>query len=259
MAAKKIIVKDTLLLRAGDYPNMRGCMNSCKVHILISVLLLTLTLVGCAGRDAVVEKPADELLDDGIRQYDKGNFKKAVEAFEQLKDWYPFSKFAILAELKIADAHFQMDEYADAVFAYEEFEKLHPRNEAIPYVIYQIGMSHFRQVDTVDRDQTSARKAIAAFDRLIQQYPQNPHAHLAQGYINKCVKSIAGNEFYVAVYYYRMEHYKAAIERFKKVVNNYSDMGYHTQALAYIHNCETLFKIQQETEPKKDDIFFMPE
>ena len=238
---------------------MLSIMNRSKVQTIIWGLLMSLFVAGCAGYQTVVEKPAGELVDEGIHHFDKGDYKKAIDSFEQLKDWYPFSKYAILAELKIADAHFQLGQYSDAVFAYEEFEKLHPRNEAIPYVIYQIGMSHYLQVDTVDRDQTSAQKAMAAFERLILQYPQDSYAHLAQGYVDKCIKSMSGHEFYVGIYYYRIKKYQAALGRFKKLINDYSDMGIHTKALAYISNCETLLKIQAKTEKKKKKLYFMPE
>lgn len=230
-----------------------------KTQIFIIGFFVGILVVGCAGHDAVVEKPADELVDDGMKQFDKGNYTKAIEAFEQLKDWYPFSKFAILAELKIADSHFYLEQYPDAVFAYEEFEKLHPRNEAIPYVIFQIGWSYYLQVDTVDRDQSSAQKAISAFDRLISQYPQDAYAKLAQGYMDNCLKSLAGHELYVGIYYYRMEHYKAALKRFKGLITNYSDVGVHSKALAYIKNCETLLEKQKEADIKEDDLYFMPE
>ena len=82
---------------------------------------------------------AQELAWDGMDAYEDGDYKDAIEYFQKLKDWYPFSKYAILAELKIADAHYHLKQYDEAIFAYEEFEKLHPRNEAVPYVIYQIG------------------------------------------------------------------------------------------------------------------------
>ena len=238
---------------------MLSMMNGSKAQFIILGLLMSLLIVGCAGYQTVVEKPAGELVDEGIHHFDKGDYKKAIDSFEQLKDWYPFSKYAILAELKIADAHFQLGQYPDAVFAYEEFEKLHPRNEAIPYVIYQIGMSHYLQVDTVDRDQSPAQKAVAAFERLIRQYPRDSYAHLAQGYLYKCNQSMSGHEFYVGIYYYRIKKYRAALGRFKNLIKDYPDVGIHTKALSYIKNCETLLKNQAKTEKKKDELYFMPE
>lgn len=198
-------------------------------------------LSSCAwfGQDRK-EKPAFELIQDGIEAYDNGSFSDAIKDFEQLKDWYPFSKYAILAELKIADAHYQLAQYAEAILGYEEFEQLHPRNEAIPYVIYQIGRCYYDQIDTIDRDQTPAQKALEVFRRLVRQYPDDPYAAQSQTHIAKCLQNLAGHEFYVGQFYYRGKHYPAALKRFMAVVSDYPDVGIHYQALKYIALCESL-------------------
>ncbi|MBI5063094.1 MAG: outer membrane protein assembly factor BamD [Desulfatitalea sp.] len=207
--------------------------------LLTIVAMVLLTLSGCAwfGKDKP-EKPAQQLVEEGVKDYDRGNYKDALEAFQQLRDWYPFSKYAILAELRIADAHYHLQEYPEAVTAYEEFERLHPRNEAIPYVIYQIGLCHFEQIDTVDRDQTSARKAMETFQRLIRQHPDDPHAKKASGNLVTCIQSLAGHEYYVGQFYYQRKYYKAALHRFLAVINQYPDVGYHKKALEYIAECQ---------------------
>mgnify|MGYP001824316334 FL=1 len=170
--------------------------------------------------------------------FEDGEYKEAIRNFQQLRDWYPFSKYAILAELKIADAHYQLEEYEEAIFAYEEFEKLHPRNEAIPNVIYQIGRCYYDQIDTIDRDQTPARKALETFQRLSKQFPNDPYARSGAEHIPKCLKSLAGNDYYIGVFYYKSKHYKAALQRFMSVLSNYPDVGYHQEALGYIAKCE---------------------
>lgn len=182
---------------------------------------------------------AQQLAWDGMDAYEDGKYRDAIENFQKLKDWYPFSKYAILAELKIADSNYHLEQYEEAIFAYEEFEKLHPRNEAIPYVVYQIGRCYFDQIDTIDRDQTPARKALDTFRRLQKQFPNDQHARSGAEHINKCIKSLAGNEFYIGVFYYKSKHYKAALERFMTVLSNYPDVGYHQKALQYVAKCET--------------------
>jgi outer membrane protein assembly factor BamD len=208
------------------------------IHICCLAALLMLT--ACSWLHEQEEKPADVLIDEGVTAYNEGDYEDAIKAFEQLRDWYPFSKYAILAELKIADAHFKLGHYEEAVFAYEEFEQLHPRNEAIPYVIYQTGICHYNRIDTVDRDQTSAQKALDTFRRLQQQFPEDPYAHSASNHITRSLQSLAGHDFYVGMHYYKGKHFKAALERFKRVVTQYPDVGLHGKALAYIANCEAL-------------------
>lgn len=210
------------------------------------VIFILLFCLGCSALkktwDAITGKDltgsAQQLAWDGMDAYEDGDYKDSIEYFQKIKDWYPFSKYAILAELKIADAHYHLEQYEEAIFAYEEFEKLHPRNEAIPYILYQIGRCYFDQIDTIDRDQTYARKAFETFQRLIKQFPKNQYATSGAEHINKCVKSMSGNEYYIGVFYYKSKHYKAALHRFMAVLSKYPDVGYHQKALQYIAKCE---------------------
>ena len=192
------------------------------------------------------EFSAQDLAWNGMDYYEMGDYSRAIESFEKLKDWYPFSRYAKLAELKIGDAHYKLEQYEEAVFAYEEFEKLHPRNEAIPYVIYQIGRCYFDQIESIDRDQSSARKALEAFKRLKKQYPNDQYARSAETHITACYQSLAGNEYIIGRFYYKSKHYKAALHRFKAVISNYPDVGYHREALDYLAKCEAILAEQKE-------------
>ena len=213
-------------------------MDHKKKSLLLFCLALTLVCSGCSLFKAKESESAEELASKGMRQFNKGNYNSALENFEKLRDWYPFSKFAILAELKIADSHYRLEEYEDAIFAYEEFAELHPRNEAIPYVLYQIGRCYFDRMDTIDRDQSVTRKALVLFKRLNEKYPDNSYALKAEKHINESLKSLAGHELYVGRFYYKTKHYKAALHRFKAVLSRYPDTGFHQKAMNYITLCE---------------------
>jgi outer membrane protein assembly factor BamD len=215
-------------------------LHNIKCLLIFFLILLTACLSGCSllFPDRHQEELATELVSEGVSAYRNGRYRKAIEHFEKLKDWYPFDQYAILAELKIADAHYQLQEYNEAVFAYEKFESLHPKNDAIPYVIHQIGLCFFEQIDSIDRDQTHARKAASVFQRLIDQFPGNNYAVQARQKLKACFKSIAGHELYVGIFYYQSKHYKAALNRLNELVANYPDVGRHQKALEYIALCE---------------------
>lgn len=212
-----------------------------KRFILLGLIAM-FAFSGCAWFQTEEEKTAPELINDGMEQYNDKDYRDAIASFEKLKDWYPFSQYAILAELKIGDAHYHLQEYEDAIAAYEDFESLHPRNEAIPYVIYQIGLSYFERIDTVDRDQSTAQKALETFERLRKQFPKDPYAIKAEQNIKKSQKSLAGHDLYVGLFYYKSKHYKAALQRFKSVLTKYPDVGVHQKALQYIIQVEDKIK-----------------
>lgn len=206
---------------------MRGVLTVC----LISLLAFS----GCAWFETQKEETAQELASKGMDEFNSGSYRAAIQIFQKLRDWYPFSKYAILAELKIADGFYNLTLYEDAIVFYKQFENLHPRNEATPYVVNQIGLSYFGRVDTIDRDQVAAKQALETFTRLTKQFPDSLYAQKAKENITKCQKSLAAHELEIGLFYYKSKHYRAAINRFTTVLTDYPDVGsLHHQALQFI-------------------------
>ena len=210
-----------------------------KLFLFFTLVVL---LSGCALFESSNEmgKSAEELVAEGSSAFISGNYKTSIKAYMDLKDWYPFSKYAILAELKIADAHYHLKEYDEAILAYEAFENLHPKNDAIPYVIYSTGLCWFDQLDTVDRDQTPAKNSMTQFKRLIDQYPESEFAQKAKEKIQKCLENLSGHELYVANFYYKTKKYKSALKRYESLVTNYPNSKESKEALNKILECRAL-------------------
>jgi len=211
---------------------------------LLLILVIGLLLSGCSlfEEDYNMEKSSDELVSEGSSAFNSGDYKTAVRAYTDLKDWYPFSKYAILAELKIADAHYNLEEYNEAIIAYEEFERMHPRNEAIPNVIYKIGLCWFDQIDTVDRDNTPAKNSLTQFLRLLEQYSDSEFSEKAQKKIALCHENLAGHELYVANFYMKTKKYNAALQRFEYLVETYPASKEGQEALNKIPECRALIQ-----------------
>jgi outer membrane protein assembly factor BamD len=213
-------------------------MSARKSLRVVLILWVALELCGCAWFQTKEEKTAQELADEGMKAFKDKNYAKTIEAFEKLRDWYPFSEYAIVAELKLGDAHYHRKEYEEAISAYEEFENLHPNNEAVPYVVYQIGRCYFDRRQSIDRDQGITQKAVQSFERLTRSYPESSFSAKAKEHLRICNKNLAEHELYVGKFYYKMQHYKAALERFKTVLASYPDLGVHYEALRGIARCE---------------------
>ncbi|MBW1896087.1 MAG: outer membrane protein assembly factor BamD [Deltaproteobacteria bacterium] len=205
---------------------------------LVIILWAGAQLFGCAWFQPKEEKTARGLAEEGMEAYRDKDYKQAIESFEQLKDWFPFSQYAILAELKIGDAHYHRKEYEEAIYAYEQFENLHPKNEAVPYVVYQTGRCYFDRLHSIDRDQSTTHQALRIFSKLIRTYPQSPYAKKANDHIRICNKNLAEHEMYVGIFYYKSKHYEAALERFKTVLRAFPDLGVHHKAIEYIPLCQ---------------------
>ena len=223
--------------------------------------LLAAAMLSVSGCGFLLHEPppnSDELLmQDGIEAFNDGSYKKAIEIFQNVKDRFPFSPHVVLAEQKIADSHFLRKEYPEAVYAYEDFEKLHPRHPIIPYINFQIGLCYYEQMTGIDQDQEFTRKAAAEFDRLIKTYPESLYGIRAENKLNACLKRLSQYEMYVGRLYFRQKRYAAAKARFQGVVYNFPDQGEYREALMYIARCddklETEKAKQREKEAKSSD------
>lgn len=190
------------------------------------------------------EQPPEVMAQEGIQQLSKKKYMDAAETFEKLRDRYPYSQEALLAQIKLADAHFYKKSYEEALQAYKDFEKLHPTNPAVPYCIYRQGLCYYRQRSTIDRDQTFTTKALAEFQRLKQKFPESEYAGKADKYIARCRQDLAEHEFYVAEFYYRTKRYPSALERFQILATEYPEFkpgevkGYVAKCQAKIANPE---------------------
>ena len=218
--------------------------------ILSLLLLLTVVLSGCnfswpwTKKTSMARGTPDGLYQQGVEYYKDGSYKRAVEVFQRLKEEYPLSRLAILAEMGIADSYFSDKEYGEAELAYREFVELHPTNEYLPYVMYQIGMCHFNQISSIDRDQSETFKALKEFERLTARFPSSKFSFMAEKMIRDCKRILGEHEFYVGEYYFKRKQYLAALRRFEKIARDYADVGLDYKVGVYM--IETKKRIAQD-------------
>lgn len=193
---------------------------------LLAILFIGLS--GCGIIDMIYLPPAEdtaqEIYEAGNEAMSEKNYVRAVELYNKLRDTYPFSPYTIDAELSLGDAYYLDEEYELATESYKDFEALHPRNEAIPYVLYQTGMSLLRQFRSIDRATTELQEAYDYFDRVRQAYPNTPYAESAAEHMLVCRKLIAEHELYIGDVFWNMGKYGPAWRRYEFVAENFSDV-----------------------------------
>ncbi|MEN8199520.1 MAG: outer membrane protein assembly factor BamD [Thermodesulfobacteriota bacterium] len=208
----------------------RSFLQSITRLVLVTTLLFSLgacsTIQSWFGGDddgEPVHLAAQTLAANGMDEYSMGKYYKARKYFDEILDYYPFSPEAMLAKLKGADSNYYLEDYQEALMLYHEFEELHPTNEAIPYVMYQIGMCHYRQIDRIDRDTAGADNAIREFSKLLRAFPDSPYSAEARARIRAANEFLVNHEYFVVEFYLRTEKNDQAINRLQYLVSTYPD------------------------------------
>lgn len=219
---------------------------------LLAGICILLLLNGCAVWHSIFGDEENltpaELMTQGVEEFNDGDFEAAAEIFQKIKDRYPYSKFATRAELKMADAQYEKGLFDEAYDSYTEFEKLHPKNPDVPYVMFQKGMCNFRRVSTIDRDQSYTREAKEDFERLIKMYRKSPYAERARRKVRECYIKLAEHEVYVGDYYFKMGKYRPALDRYLYLIEHYPDVGQYYSALEKVKICKEKIAEQKDED-----------
>ena len=135
--------------------------------------------------------------------------------------------------IKRAESFFEKEDYAEAIIEYQHFMDLHKVHQLAPYAQFRLGESHFMMMKTIDRDASPVTMALAAYNKLLTDYPGSQWESEAREKIRACHGFMAQNALFIGKFYYRREAYLAAAHRFEAIVKEYPDLDEIVQESLY--------------------------
>ncbi|MCK5540555.1 MAG: tetratricopeptide repeat protein [Deltaproteobacteria bacterium] len=175
----------------------------------------------CASREVVVDDPKT-LFQKAEKAYQKKSLSRANELFQEVQNEFPDTEYAKLALLRTADISYRRKDLEDAARTYNDFINFNEDHDKAPYAFYQVGMSYYATLKTIDLDLEVLRQALETFQEALSRYPDSPPytAKIIQR-INDCKRRFAKREFYVGFYYYKKGKFHSAIARFEYLLKTY--------------------------------------
>jgi outer membrane protein assembly factor BamD len=188
------------------------------------LIILTFILTACVSYDHHDTSKASGAFALASQLEKDERYEEALMQYRDIKNRFPYSRYAVLAELQLAEVYFKKESFAEAQGAYQLFKELHPRHEKIDYVTYQIGESLYRQLpSTIDRDLSLAPQAIKEFNVVMRDYPNSSYAVEAQKRKLDTINKLAEKELYIADFYYNTKQYLYSLSRYEKFLREYSE------------------------------------
>ncbi len=203
------------------------------------VMAAALLVAGCAAKDDIdletyvnTVEPADQLFNQGLANLNSGRAQEAAKKFAAVDRQHPYSEYARRSIVLGAFANYRQGRYPEAISAAKRYVTLYPTDKDAAYAQYIIGLSYWRQIPDVTRDQADSRRTLAAFQELIDRYPESEYVDDAKLKMRFARDQIAGKEMQVGRYYLERKEYLAAIKRFRLVVEQFSNTRHTEEALA---------------------------
>jgi outer membrane protein assembly factor BamD len=203
-------------------------------------LALPFALAGCGlfGGDAKPQAkleptsvPVEKLYNEAVDQLNAKHYNDAAKKFDQLQQNYPFSAWAVNAQLMEGYARYLQQHYTDAIGTLERFIQLHPTNKNIAYAYYLRALCYYEQIEDVQRDQKTAEQAMNALQEVATRFPDSAYGRDARLKIDLCRDHLAGKEIAIGRWYESQHFYGAAINRFQRVVDLYQTTNHVPEAL----------------------------
>jgi outer membrane protein assembly factor BamD len=219
--------------------------------VWLGVAALISTLAACGGgstKDAYIEKPVDDLYNQAMDQMVEKRYNEAAKTFEAVESQHPYSVWATKSQLMSAYAYYEDADYGQAIIEADRFIQLHPGNRDVAYAYYLKAISYYVQIVDVGRDQKTTELALKAFEDVIRRFPDSKYARDAKLKLDFIHDHLAGKEMEIGRFYLTRGDYLAAMNRFKRVVDDYQTTTDVPEALERLIECDLALGLTGEAK-----------
>ena len=213
------------------------------------VPLLVALAAACSDKpEPYVERPVEDLYNEAMNLIEDRVYVKAARQFEEVERQHPYSAWATKAQLMAAFGYYQANKYDDAIAALDQFIELHPSHRDAPYAYYLKGLSYYEQIADVGRDQEVTDRALKTLDEVVRRFPDSRYARDARLKIDLTRNHLAGKEMEIGRYYLRLGQYLAAINRFRRVIDEYQTTEQVPEALLRLTEAYLALGVRDEAK-----------
>ena len=192
----------------------------------------------------------------GQKYMDRGNYTKAIEYFNIVRNYYRDDPLAQMAELAIADVYFKRAEWDLARYSYDDFRRRYPRHEEVDYATYRIGMTLYKKSPKfAGRDQKWTAQAIQSWTGYEKRFPESEYRVEVEEKRWECSERLAKKELQVADFYAKRLAWEAVRRRSSGLIQDFPTSDHvvdakllQVQALVELKQLEDATSLWQDVQ-----------
>jgi outer membrane protein assembly factor BamD len=211
-------------------------MNQIKFFLIIIFLILCSS---CAKDEKEISliKETDQKLEmvasykEAYKALDRGDPYFAAKKFLEAELLFPQSEWAPKSALMAAYSYYLQNFYAESLLNLERYLKTYPTDKDLVYAHYLIAICYYETIEDEKRDSAPLIKAKDKFNFIIEKYPNSDFALDSKFKVGLIEDILASKEMYLGRHYIKKGKWIAAINRFKFVLDEYSQTIFIEEAL----------------------------
>ena len=224
-----------------------------RSHYVIFLSFMTVAISGCSALkneskidiDTFSAKEIYDLADDRLA---KNRPQDAAKYFSEIERLYPYSEWAKRGLIMQAYSFHKDEDYENSRSAAQRYIDFFPAAEDAAYAQYILALSYYDQISEVGRDQNVTVKALQELRLLIERYPDSKYANQSAEKFDMAFSFLAAKEMEVGRYYLQRGYYTSAVNRFRKVVQEFRTTEQTPEALYRLIECYLSLGLRGEAQ-----------
>jgi len=192
--------------------------------------LIIVCLAGCAANKLKPMPDFDQYFRDGVQDFNKRKWDKAIDKFTLVIINTPGGEFADDAQFYLGECYFGRKEYLLAISEYHQLIDRYAWSEYVEQAAYKIALSEFKASPRYQLEQDNSIKSLQSFQDFIDTYPKSQYIPDAEQKINEIRSKLARKLFESGRLYRKLQEWHAAIVYLDKVQELYYDTEWADKA-----------------------------
>ena len=206
-------------------------------RILSVIFFSFFIIISCTKKETLkeVKLEPDEIgkkyYQEGIIAMEEGDFFYASKIFSDAETNFLNIEMAAKSSILSSYSSYRINFYEKSSQNLERFIRTYPASKYIPYANYLLTIISFEQILDEKRDLKPTRESKKLILEYLKKFPDTEYALDLKFKLDLVNNQLAAKEMYVARYYIKTQKWIPAINRLKKIVNEYEETIFIEEAL----------------------------
>lgn len=193
----------------------------------IYFLLLAILLSACGEYNKILKSTDRELKYTYAKKYfEQGKYDRSIALLQELVPFYKGTAQAEESLYLLAQSYYNSKDYISATETFVVYYNTFPNGEYAESALYYAAYGMYLDSPDPRLDQSKTYKAIAEFQRYLEEYPQGERAENAKNYLFELQEKLAYKELLAARLYlnlgnYMGNNYESAVIVAREALKNY--------------------------------------
>jgi outer membrane protein assembly factor BamD len=225
-----------------------------KSFLFFSLSILIFLSTSCKFSRMLKNDDPEKKFAYALKLYDEKDYSRALQLFDQLMGAMRATDKAQKIYYKQAYCYYYSKDYTMAAYYFKRYSSNFPNTREAEECTFMSAFCSTQNSPEYSLDQTSTRDALKELQSFINTYPDSKRISECNDLIDKMREKLETKDYRIAMMYYRMEDYVAAITSFNNILKDYPETQKKEEILFLIFKSYNKYALESIITKKRERI-----